>query len=132
MGWRDNEPHYSQIVDCKFSDLEGKTLSRVDRVGDEILEFHCTDGSRYWMGHYQDCCESVYIEDICGDLDTIQNCPIITADERTYDVDDSEQYTFYCLRTIKGTVDIRWTGQSEYYSVAVSFEKLKDNVEIVG
>jgi hypothetical protein len=137
-GQRYDCPSYSQIVRPApdFKELEGKTLKKVERIGDDALEFYCTDGSIYWMGHVPDCCESVYISDIVGDLDTLLNVPIITADERTYEVSpdsyDDEMWTFYCLRTIKGSVDMRWNGSSNgYYSISVDFEKLRDNVEIV-
>jgi hypothetical protein len=83
------------------------------------------------MHHSQECCESVYIEDICGDLEDLIDTPILVAEERTQD-DEGDSYggdamwTFYELRTIKGSVTIRWHGSSNgYYSISVSFVKLK-------
>lgn len=114
-----------------FSDLVHKTLVKINRSGDDSLEFTCKDGTKYTMQHFQDCYENVYIEDICGDLDDLLDTPIVLAEE----VDsssapalqdcDSFTWTFYKLATIKGYVDIRWYGASNgYYSESVSFQKI--------
>ena len=76
------------------------------------------------MYHQQDCCESVVVEDIAGDLEDLEGYPILRAEERTEDGKSSygkALYTFYELATIKGSVTIRWLGESNgYYGVAVS------------
>lgn len=130
-----------------FSDLTGKVLTAINRdpskynKDSDLLEFVCKDGTIYLMYHYQDCCESVYLEDICGDLNDLLETPILSASEdgtseaiaglKLYDMAESFTYTFYHLRTIKGTVTLRWFGSSNgYYSESVSFYKLvpsKDN-----
>lgn len=123
-----------------FEDLKGKTLLRIDKLssdydGDSIV-FTLDNGDRYRLFHYQDCCECVYVEDICGDLDDLIGTPITIAEEAQSgdnpegyapsDYQDSFTWTFYKLATIKGYVTIRWYGESNgYYSEAVDWEKLK-------
>ena len=124
--------------------LLGKTLTDVlkSEESDEII-FTVDNGDRYRMYHYQDCCESVSIDDICGDLNDLIGSPILVAEENSsqestaeqlaekekeeaergenyYDWDESFTWTFYKLATIKGYVDIRWYGTSNgYYSESV-------------
>ena len=122
------------MTEVKFSDLQGKTLKSVTgEAGGEQMTFECEDGKKYVMQHYQDCCESVAIESIVGDLADLIGTPILLAEEATSDKDpegyntkdsyrDSFTWTFYKLRTIKGSVDIRWLGESNgYYSESVDF-----------
>lgn len=109
-------------------EILGKTLISVDvdRENNEIY-FTCSDGSEYCMFHIEDCCESVTIEDINGDIVDIIASPILVAEERISDGENdygTETHTFYTISTIKGTVDIRWYGSSNgYYSESVDFKK---------
>lgn len=104
--------------------LLGKTLVSVVDNDSEIL-FSAEGGEVFKMWHEQDCCESVYVENICGDLDDLVGTPILRAEERSED-DPSLEYdvgcwTFYELATIKGSVTIRWYGSSNgYYGIGVS------------
>lgn len=111
-----------------LSTLVGKTLAEVRRSGDEELFFTTQDGETFKMYHSQDCCESVYIEDIEGDLDSLVGNPIIVAEVASKDdpeASESGTWTFYKLATIKGHVDIRWYGSSNgYYSESVDFVKV--------
>jgi hypothetical protein len=118
----------------EFSDLIGKTLIKiVGGKNDSDLEFYCTDGTVYNMYHSQDCCESVYVEDIIGELDDLIGVPIIGAEENNNDdldrlpySDESFTWTFYNIYTQKGHVTIRWYGSSKgYYSESVDFEKVQ-------
>ncbi len=123
------------LADAKVSDLLGKTLSYicVNRGGDtDNIIFETTEGVRYRMYHDQDCCESVDIEDINGDLDDLIGSPILQAEESTNTTDtlgrieypDSFTWTFYKFATIKGYVTIRWLGESNgYYSEEVDFKE---------
>lgn len=110
-----------------FKDLEGKTLKSI-AVGDEEVTFECDDGKTY----RQDCCETVQVESIVGETADLIGAPILLAEEATSDETpsgykheyepESQTWTFYKLRTIKGSVDIRWFGSSNgYYSESVSF-----------
>lgn len=113
---------------AEFGDLKGKILSKVERVEYNEIIFTCTDGVRYKMFHEQDCCEDVFIEDVNGDPLDLINTEILVADEKssTKDTDcGSETWTFYTIRTMKGSVDIRWYGNSNgCYSEKVDFIKM--------
>jgi len=55
------------MIDC-FEDLLGKRLASVEGyVGGEVMTFTLETGEVYQLHHYQNCCESVTIEDINGD-----------------------------------------------------------------
>lgn len=113
------------------NELIGKTLVECSESGDSMC-FETTTGEKYQMYHSQDCCESVRIEDICGDLNDLIGSPITIAEESTGDTPagceqpyDSYTWTFYRFATVKGYVNIRWLGESNgYYSESVNFEKM--------
>lgn len=113
----------------KFEELFGKTITKIVVSDDkETVTFTDNEGNKYQMYHFQDCCESVYVEDITGDLNDLLNTPIIKAEENTSEEDfecGSLTWTFYNIATVKGHVTIRWYGESNgYYSEDVSFIKL--------
>lgn len=118
-----------------FEELKGKTLVRIENNDDSELVFTTSDGEVYKLFHEQICCESVEIEDICGDLDDLIGEPLIVAEESTGGKDSSPQdddddysftWTFYKLDTVKGGVTIRWYGESNgYYSEDVDFFRVK-------
>lgn len=123
-----------------FSFLKGKTLVSLEQSTDneeenDSLVFKTTDGETFILIHVQDCCESVYLEDICGDLEDLVGTPILLAEEvsnfeepyNPYKEDWGGTYTwtFYKLSTIKGSVTLRWLGTSNgYYSESVGFYKI--------
>lgn len=110
--------------------LKGRVVESIKETGDALL-FTMEDGEKYLMYHEQDCCESVEIEEIHGDLFDLIGNPILTAEERCDDnpdeTDSSGTWTFYELATIKGSVTIRWYGSSNgYYSESVSFDAFSE------
>lgn len=131
----DNQAHNAMSENrfyLDFSELMGKTFSKVERLGDDEIRFHLQDGGYYCICHNQGCCETVEIESVVGDLDDLVGEPILMAEEVSNDESaqpagwvpdmycDSYTWTFYKLATRKGYVDIRWFGTSNgYYSEAV-------------
>lgn len=133
-----------KLHETPFSDLVGQTLTRAERIKtdndeDEIL-FVSSTGEFYKLYHDRDCCEDVYIEDICGELSDLVGSPIIQAEEVSSEggppsakidpyfkcPDESFTWTFYRIATATGQVVIRWYGTSNgYYSEGVSFAKLQ-------
>ena len=122
-------------MEANFSDLMGKTLTTIVNENDELI-FTTNEGEIFKAYHDQDCCESVSIEDIEGDLNDLIGTQILQAEEVTNSEDtlgkieypDSFTWTFYKLATIKGYVTIRWLGESNgYYSESFSFCKADQN-----
>ena len=122
--------------DKDFGLLVGKVLTSVKNVNDEEIVFTVEGGEQYKLVHFEDCCESVMVDDICGDLKDLIGSPILRAEESTSDEppdgfdpedrgDESETWTFYNMATAKGSVTIRWYGSSNgYYSEDVDFVKV--------
>ena len=106
-----------------FQDLLGRRVSRIAQSDDEMT-FFLTETNYVKFYHEQDCCESVYIEDVCGDLNDLVESEILEAEEVTQEAEqeyESGTWTFYKFRTAKGSVTVRWLGTSNgYYSEAVS------------
>lgn len=124
-----------QIEEAKVSELIGRILIKIE-VGNHNDEIYFTTdkGEIYLMYHIDDCCETVTIEDICGDLNDLIDTSILDAREDTSnenpegiekEYQQSFTWTFYNFRTIKGSVTIRWYGESNgYYSESVDFGKV--------
>lgn len=140
---------YSDYIYADFEELEDKVISRIfnDEYETQLHEssaicFYTSNGDIYKMYHDQNCCESVSIEDICGDLEDIIGSPVLLAEKTSnsgggteYTEDEngeeyigdkcSHTWTFYKLSTIKGSITIRWYGTSNgYYSEEVDFYRV--------
>ena len=103
----------------------GKIFTCVEQRGDELLFSNDVEAFRFH--HWQNCCESVYIEAIVGDLSDLVGTPILMAEE-SGNSEDSEwgdvvEWTFYKFATRKGYVDVNWRGSSNgYYSTSVNMD----------
>ena len=106
----------------EMSDLVGRVFTKVINNGNELILKNDKEYFKFY--HEQDCCESVSIEDITGDLTDLVDSPILFAEKTVNDdpnASESGTWTFYKLATVKGWVDIRWYGSSNgYYSEGVS------------
>ena len=118
------------VFDPKIKDMVGVVFTKVENNGDQ-LRFECAEGA-FVFEHDQDCCESVSIEDVSGDLQDLIGEPLLLAEESSgetpsdYKFDyepDSFTWTFYKFATRKGYVDVRWLGESNgYYSESVDLK----------
>lgn len=122
--------------DSNVNVLIGLTLASAVQEGSDTINLVTTEGRTFRFYHEQDCCESVNVDSIKGDLDWLLGSPITRAEEvidNTNPPDyvlgeygqDSFTWTTYTFATVKGTVVIRWYGSSNgYYSESVSFIEL--------
>ena len=120
---------YDNIVDTQkgLALMKGKTFVEVTgSVGSGEMLFVTAEGERFLFAHQQDCCESVDINDIVGDLQDLVGSPLLIAEEVSGATEPDEEhyesytYTFYKFATRKGYVDVRWLGESNgYYSESV-------------
>lgn len=126
------------MMRATLKDLIGKTMTRVENVNNEELVFTTTEGRVYMLHHDQDCCETVTIESIVGDLSDLVGKPLLMAEEATSNThpdgyspskyEESFTWTFYKFATRKGYVDVRWFGESNgYYSENVDFSEVASN-----
>ena len=114
-------------AETKIEEMVGKVFTSVRNEGTELVFQNATESFVFF--HQQDCCESVSIEDVCGDLQDLVGEPLLLAEEVQGEtpVDFNERdhesvtWTFYKFATRKGYVDVRWLGESNgYYSEGVS------------
>lgn len=118
------------------SKMVGMTFDAVSH-DDQSVSFWVNETLAVCMYHQQDCCESVWLEDVDGELSHLQDTPILEAEEVCTTHEDpgfaapesacayveSATWTFYRFRTAKGYVTLRWFGQSNgYYSESVDVE----------
>jgi hypothetical protein len=99
--------------------MVGKTIVRASDVkpGAEAILFLMSDGSAYGFHHDQDCCESVSVVDVCGDIADLMGSPLVQAEEATsqdgktvdpftqaecnVEYEDSQTWTFYKFATTR-------------------------------
>jgi len=128
---------YEKLLNVNI--LIGKTIKKIEKSSDHF-KLITTENRTYLMYHERDCCESVTLDDVIGDIDDLIDSPILIADEstskenpidakpETIEYQDSFTWTFYKFSTIKGSVTIRWCGDSNgYYSESVDFIDITDS-----
>ena len=133
----------------QFNEMIGQTIISVSSDNDTLM-FKTNQGRTFTFYHSQDCCESVFIEYINGDLNDLIGSPLLVAEEVSNEEDTNEEdtneedtneedttlpditaesytWTFYKFATVNGWVDVRWLGTSNgYYSESVSFKDSGD------
>jgi hypothetical protein len=124
---------YDYESSAKLVDMVGKVFTLVTETGSTMVFEN--DNDRYVFFHSQDCCESVSINDIVGDLSDLVGEPLLVAEEVSGEspvgfedeYHESVTWTFYKFATRKGYVDVRWLGESNGYyseSVDLGYEKV--------
>lgn len=125
--WSKNKP-FETLLGLVIAEITG-----MEKDSEEV-RFKTACGREFLMYHSQDCCESVAIADVTGDVADLIGEPILLAEESESAAtgDDCPDYgsgtwTFYKLATRKGYVDIRWIGESNgHYSESVDFAETTD------
>ena len=109
-------------------DISGKIVTSITGAvaGSENIILDFEGGIRLSFYHEQDCCENVVVEEVIGDFSDFIGQPITSVEERS-DEGDSDYghitWTFYEFTCPKGTVTVRWIGESNgYYSEAVDWK----------
>ena len=119
-------------MNAELNELVGKTITRIEGMEKEskVILFTTSEGYVYQMYHEQDCCESVTIDDVCGDVSDLLGSPLLIVEERTNEgiaqYGNTFTWTFYHFVTAKGYLDLKWYGESNgYYSERVDFCRIK-------
>jgi hypothetical protein len=112
--------------------MKGQTITRIEglEVGSESVLFTAESGDQFRFFHSQDCCESVEVNQIDGDVEDLIGSPLVMCEDVSNEAptraDDAPDYdsftwTFYKFATVKGYVTVRWYGSSNgYYSEEVA------------
>ena len=120
-----------------FEELVGKTITSITRVvcveGD-ALHFELAGETFDCVMYHEDVGnEWVGLEDVCGDLEDLLDTPVLYAREDTSSDTGGEfgepelKWAFYNIGTIKGSVTLRWLGESNgYYGIDVDFKRIID------
>ncbi len=110
-------------------------LGMVESSTEIIIELEASDGSvsNIKFYHEQDCCESVWVDQVDNNVERHIGAYIyairekVSCDEEENEdeySDDSNTWTFYDIETSKGRLSFRWHGASNgYYSESVDINQ---------
>lgn len=106
-----------------LTELVGHLITDIQSTGEEVI-FSTHGGGQLRMYHAQNCCESVWLEDVVGDFRTLLGQVVLSAEETTGCFEDGvSTWTFYHLRCARGDVTLWWNGTG-FYSTAVDIQWL--------
>jgi len=113
----------------------GKEVCKIIKTGCDLF-LHTTDGHLYALYHEEECCEQVYLADVCGDLEDLLFSPILSFEIVSNSEDppvssnpESYTWTFVKISTNHGSVTLRWYGESNgYYGETVTLVELKPTI----
>lgn len=91
-----------------ISSLIGKTFTSVHHEDDSVIFENDIIFIR--LAHIRQCCETVWLEDVNGDLSDLENAPILRAEEK-YGKSEDQSWYFYTLATKNGYVDLRFCAE---------------------
>lgn len=119
------------------AELRGKIVTAISQKGNHEITI-TTEDAAYRMSHHQDCCESVHVHSVVGDLQWLVGLPLVVTEETVIrdtqdwpadmekpDYLDSWTITIYSFATALAKVQIRWLGESNgYYSESVDIDRI--------
>lgn len=117
-------------MNYNIKEVVGKTFDRIEvnDFSDKLELFH--DHEKVSFFHSSICCESVYIENIIGDLNDLINSPILELEVSEKKGESGAIWTFHKFITQKGTVVIEWYGGKNYYPTTISYVVWSWNSEV--
>lgn len=113
----------------QFFELKGKVITAIRNLAVDSDDYTLfTAGHQLHFYHEQDCCETVKVAAIRGNISDIIGHTITLAEEDNPSEDpdvtpdyESQTITKYILETSKGRLEIVWDGVSNgYYSESVT------------
>ena len=116
--------------------FKGKIITSIRGLheGSEEVTIDFEDSTIFTQYHSQDCCESVEVSQVDGEIERHIGATIIDFKEKVVtndmpeyikvnEYEESATATFYTLVTSKGYLDWRWQGESNgYYSESVDMK----------
>lgn len=127
-----------------FENMIGRTIVEIDgaQPESESVTMTADNGDTFCFEYQPDCCATCDIESVSGDIEDLIGSPIVQAEvvsnhdsvsDTTRHVYDSFTWSFYKFATAKGSVTVRWLGQSNgYYSERVTYiETIKGKTNYV-